>query len=59
MLEFLGTAFSIVLALVVFGLILAIVVYGFRASERAVKNHDRDKGAREGVRAEAASAQTR
>ncbi len=58
MLEFLGAALSIVFTLVVFGLMLAIVAYGFRTSEKAVKNHDRNQRAHDGVHAEAGSVQT-
>lgn len=37
MLEFLGTIFGILLALIIFGGMLAVAVYGFMASEKAVK----------------------
>jgi Mn2+/Fe2+ NRAMP family transporter len=45
MLEFLGTVLGYLLALVIFGLMLAVAVVGFRKSEKAVKDHDRNRPA--------------
>jgi|GEM_PF-2088971 cbb3-type cytochrome oxidase subunit 3 len=49
MADFFGSIFGVLLMIVVFGLILGVVIYGFRASEKAVNNHDATKRAREKV----------